>query len=431
MNNEAKEYQLQGASMMGVGDYVKAKEYFLKALEEEKTAELYMDLGNATASLEEYEEAIEAFQKALMLEPDNNEVLFDIGSVYLLQGDIKRTMEYYNKAEEKGFKRVILYTNFAKIYKVLGDMQMVIRNYTKAIEANPLRGDLYVEKIKAFMDMKRYQDALNTLDDLKKVLPEAFEAYDLAAKIYTELGNTKMAETILEEGLARFPEDIPLRLSKVQLYIAIGDAKKAEDTLKEIKANPIATQYKRNIQMQEVAVASMQQKAEETIQLLEGVIEEEPEDKCDVEARYLMMMTAMVKKDYQKALDMAEVLAEQKEQNIFTVGSMYYKGELLQKLEREDEALVQYKKASKQLLEMCLNKRASYECYLFRSLCHKALKEYDKAIELAEFVSHLQPTRADGNMLLAEIYRDMGDEENSKKHFTLAKIVEPQYGKGN
>lgn len=62
-----------------------------------------MDLGNAHASLEEYNEAVQAFSKALVIEPKNGEILFSIGSVYLLQERLTKCIEYYNKAEEAGY----------------------------------------------------------------------------------------------------------------------------------------------------------------------------------------------------------------------------------------------------------------------------------------------------------------------------------------
>lgn len=90
MEEQAKEYKIQGSSMMALQNYEKAKEYFEKAAEIENSAELQIDIGNAAASMELYDDAVNAFSQALLLEPDNGEAMFDIGSVYLLQSKFKR-----------------------------------------------------------------------------------------------------------------------------------------------------------------------------------------------------------------------------------------------------------------------------------------------------------------------------------------------------
>lgn len=105
MEEQAKEYKIQGSSMMALQNYEKAKEYFEKAAEIENSAELQIDIGNAAASMELYDDAVNAFSQALLLEPDNGEAMFDIGSVYLLQSKFKKTLEYYNRAEENGLKK--------------------------------------------------------------------------------------------------------------------------------------------------------------------------------------------------------------------------------------------------------------------------------------------------------------------------------------
>ena len=62
----------QGITLMQVQNYSKAKEMFLKAIELDKNNKVaYMHLGNACANLEEFEEAKSAFEKVLLIDPDD------------------------------------------------------------------------------------------------------------------------------------------------------------------------------------------------------------------------------------------------------------------------------------------------------------------------------------------------------------------------
>lgn len=213
MNDQASDYKLQGTALMGVANFREAQNMFKRALEIEECADLWIDLGNSYASAGEYNDAINAFSKALSYESDNGEILFDIGSVYLLQERLKKCIEYYNRAEEVGFDNVRLYINLATIYNALGDHQMELRNYTKAINKNPLIGDLYVKKAILLIEMERIEAALDVLDDMRRLFPDAFEGYDLTARAYLAQGDVKKALNVLENGIKKFPNDVNLIIS--------------------------------------------------------------------------------------------------------------------------------------------------------------------------------------------------------------------------
>ena len=58
MNEQGRDYKLQGMVLMGTGNYKDAQRMFKKALEIEECADLQIDLGNAYASNAEYNEAM-------------------------------------------------------------------------------------------------------------------------------------------------------------------------------------------------------------------------------------------------------------------------------------------------------------------------------------------------------------------------------------
>lgn len=425
MEEQARDYKLRGSALMGAGKYAEAQKMFQKAIQIDENVDLLIDLGNACASNGDYADAINAFSRALSYEPNNGELLFDIGSVYLLQERLKKCLEYYNKAEAAGFDNVRIYINFAAIYNALGDKQMELRNYTKAIDKNPLIGDLYVKKALLLLEMGKPEVALDVLDDMRKVFPDAFEGYDLAARAYLIMGNVKHAISILDEGIGKYPNDINLKLSKIRI---LTDQNKIEETktiLEEVKSSENASIYKREILMNEVAVASALNDPSTMKQLLLEVISLENGD-CDETARFMLMMTSNLLQEYNVALEQATTLEEEESNSEFYVAGLYYKGEFLQKTGKEKEAEIQFKIASKKLRKLSMSNRTFYEVYIYRALAHKNLKEFEKAIEMGEFITDLQPDRADGYMILADIYKDMGDESTSDKYFRIAQEKNPE-----
>lgn len=428
MNDQARDYKLQGTALMGVANFREAQNMFKRALEIEECADLWIDLGNSYASAGEYNDAINAFSKALSYESDNGEILFDIGSVYLLQERLKKCIEYYNRAEEVGFDNVRLYINLAAIYNALGDQQMELRNYTKAINKNPLIGDLYMKKAMLLIEMERIEAALDVLDDMRRLFPDAFEGYDLTARAYLTQGDVKKALNVLENGIKKFPNDVNLKLSKIGILTQEKQADQAEILLEELKHNSYAEIYYRDILMQEVAIASIRNQPEEMKKLLLSIIEKEQEI-CDEQARFMLMMTCNLLEDYELAYEQASCLDEQESNSAFAVSGVYYKGEFLMKLGKRSDANIQFKKAIKKLRKLSMSNRTFYEVYIYRALAHKQIKEYEKAIELAEFITDLQPERVDGYMILAEIYKDMGEEAKSERVFKIAQEKNPDLKK--
>lgn len=128
-NEKVIELINQGISLMAMGNYSKAKEYFQSAINEDNhNVEAYSHLGSACANLEQYDEALVAFDKVKLLDSDNGENYFSIGNIHILKGNLLKAVENYNKAEEKGFKNVELYANLAGMYRELGEKQQAIRN---------------------------------------------------------------------------------------------------------------------------------------------------------------------------------------------------------------------------------------------------------------------------------------------------------------
>lgn len=420
MNEQALDYKMQGFSMMGIEKFDKAVELFSKSIEIEQNADVYMDLGNAYASMGEYDNAIDAFSKALLLEPDNGEILFDIGCVYLLQERLKKCIEYYNKAEAVGYENARLYMNMAAIYNALGDKQMELRCYTKAINKNPMLGELYVKKVMLFVDMQRYAEALETLDDMQKLFPDAFECYDLAARIYSGQGYKEEAINILQEGLEKFPKDINLRISLITQYLDVNRVEDAEKIIAELKEHEYAETFEKAILMQEVSVAAAKNQPDSMFDLLVKAVQLEQEGECDEQARFMLMMTSILLKKYEVALAMVEVLEQQKSKNSFSISGLYYKAEILENLGRQNEANAQYKKAARELRVISMSNRTFYECYLFRALAHKKLKEYDKALEMGEYIINLREDSPDGYLTMADIYRAMGNIAKSDEYLAIA-----------
>ena len=69
-----------------------------KAASTEATAETWKELGNIYFDTDQPEQAINAYARALELQPDNTDILNDQGAMYRQTGDFKRALSNFEKA---------------------------------------------------------------------------------------------------------------------------------------------------------------------------------------------------------------------------------------------------------------------------------------------------------------------------------------------
>ena len=108
----------QGAMLMSREKYEDAIKYFENAVAESpKFIECYINLGNAYASIEDYDKATDAYKKAMILDSNNVEVLFALGNLTYLTGSLSDAIRFYNKAEETNEMTAEMYDVLADIFQ--------------------------------------------------------------------------------------------------------------------------------------------------------------------------------------------------------------------------------------------------------------------------------------------------------------------------
>lgn len=157
------------------GNFPKALDYATNVLngKEKKSATDYYYYGQALAGAQKYQEAIDAYNKSLELDPKNTEPLSKLAIAYNGLGDQKTALEYSQKYLNEG-KNVTSgdWSNLANIYTKMGDDAKDAAekkaNYEKAM-------DIYEQMTAKFPSMKDWcwaseaSIAMGKLKDMDKV----------------------------------------------------------------------------------------------------------------------------------------------------------------------------------------------------------------------------------------------------------------------
>jgi len=129
---------------------------------------LYLTLGNIYSFKNKKQQALDAYEKASQIAPENPDSYSNIGLIYKQQGDLEKAISYLRKALSFAKERTDIYYNLGNIYK---------------------QSDNVVEAEKLFLE------AL-------KLDPEFVQVHNNLGSLYIEQGKLEQAEDIINRGLS-------------------------------------------------------------------------------------------------------------------------------------------------------------------------------------------------------------------------------------
>lgn len=420
--SEAIELNQQGSMLLAKEKYEEALKYFEKAREiDPMEVETYFNLGNLYANMEQYEKAEEQFKKIILIDKKNGLVYFNLGNISFLRDNIEKGVEYYNKAVANGYEEANLYYNLGMVYEETDNFLFAVRNYSKAIAKEPLNPEYRLKQIALYIRNDKLDEALEALEELNQYCPDIFEGYHFRFEIYCAQGKFEEAEKVINRAIELFPKDVSLFYNKIRLINIQGDYENALTMIEEAEKMEGFEVEARNLDFERAKIYAQKEDVESTINYLEKCINYE-EGEIDYEVRYFIMNAYLAANNYEKVLENAEVLAKEEDgESSYIMSAIYYRALSLKMLGREEEAKKHYKEACKLFRAITISNPNNLDAYMFRILCHKDLKEYDKALELLDYVLLLKEDSGEVYAIKASIYKEMGDEKKAEENMEIAK----------
>jgi tetratricopeptide (TPR) repeat protein len=144
--------------------------------------------GNALMGLKRIDEAKELFDKVLMIEPENEYALAELGIVSYNKQDDKRAEELFKESlrvSKTGY--TCPYEGLGLLYLRSGKTKEAEENFKKAIEVNPnIEYKKYNGLAKIYLKEGRYKEAKELLDKSIKNYPYDNEAKELLKQLETK-----------------------------------------------------------------------------------------------------------------------------------------------------------------------------------------------------------------------------------------------------
>lgn len=241
--------------------------------------------------LEDYEKALERFEKSVEYSPKNSATQYQIAYTYTKIGKFDLALPYAQKALEFENQNEYYYNLLGSIYKYNGDYEKAVGIYKQKLTLlSPTLESYYLDLAAAYLSQGAYKEAIGVYDECETKFGFDEAIVKQKQKIYLRVNDVKNALAEGEKLLNYMPNSSDLILDHVQLLMTTNNIDKAVVLLEGIlKENPEEARAKFLLS----DVYRLQGDTEKSFQMLEDAFESPNLDielKIDVLVGYLQRM---------------------------------------------------------------------------------------------------------------------------------------------
>ncbi|HSW51362.1 MAG TPA: tetratricopeptide repeat protein [Bryobacteraceae bacterium] len=223
----------------------RAIEQYRKIVEiDPKDLDSWLLLGRLFRVSQDSVESEKAFQKALSLEPDNEEALTELALVYSSLGDNRRAIDLLEKVAGRNPNRRTL-TTLAGAYEELRDFAGAAQVLRRALELEPDNLELKRGLAQDLLYAGKLDEALQTYTEVAAGDPKDAQTLLRISQIHRRKRDFARAREALEAARKLQPEDIEIRYSEVTLLDEEGKRSEALAAMKQLLASSEKRSYNR------------------------------------------------------------------------------------------------------------------------------------------------------------------------------------------
>ncbi len=276
--------------------YESALKWFDKALEQAPKDEYALSKAGATCvSLERYQDAFDYFQKAVNINPENGDNVFNLASAYFFAGDISKAVEYYSQAELLECSEDVkarIYYQLAMMCSLKGDYQSALVNFQKYEDADTtgqaaLDTDLISEKLDIYLSLEDIDNAIKCAVKWVNLAPTDLRPYMVYFNVLMAKEDYSRAISVLDDALkyavTNEAEKFAVDVSRANYYIAASGSEidsgdfdeKGYELLNQLIVSPYGDAEQKNELVLALAELCIKMnKVDEAIDLLHVVTDE-------------------------------------------------------------------------------------------------------------------------------------------------------------
>ncbi|TFH48225.1 MAG: tetratricopeptide repeat protein, partial [Methanothrix sp.] len=261
--------RLKGMALYLKGDYENALVELQNSLKDMPDLIGFYFTGLVEYKLEQYELALNQFQKALDVQPSHAQSRLMVAMTLLKQQRLDDCISEVIKSFQYDSNNGLAYNILGSAYLAKGDFDRAMINLDKAIEIDPSLADAHLKKGLFNLSKGAPEQAESELIKALNAAPEVLNTRLLLASMYLRQQNFTVAIQVLTEGLSGDAEDALIYNYLAASYFAQKNPEQAIESLqkaKQAKADYAAPYF--NLASYYVASSSRDKAVEEYRSLL-------------------------------------------------------------------------------------------------------------------------------------------------------------------
>ncbi|MBV9443373.1 MAG: tetratricopeptide repeat protein [Acidobacteriaceae bacterium] len=387
-----------------------------------KDTESLVMIGRLDRVVDNSVDAEAAFKKVLTIEPDNEDAVSGLASIYSDRGDAKTAAQLLEKLTEKS-PSPRAFVNLANNYESMHQYALAVNAYKKAIDLDPTRTELKAALAQDQALAGQYDDALKTYADLAAANPQEAAPYLGMAQIYREQKKFDEARKSLNKAKELEPDNLEVRYNEVGLLDEEGKPAEAIAALKGIldstahkNYNPAEKSYRSKMLEQLGLMYRNNEQYDESIDAFRQIATLDPDLAARAEAQ--IIDTYRVARQFGKAQAEADS-ALKKYPDERTIREV--RAQLLADQGKSEQAIAELKKL--------LDGKNDREVYLSMAEVYQKAKNFDgmnQALDEADKLSKTKEDKASVLFMRGAMYERQKKYDLAEKTFRSVLDMDPQ-----
>jgi len=403
--------------------------------EQQISESLFLD-GVKHFMLEDYDKALQLFQKAYTLTPNNAAINYKLAETYLVLKNPKAATPFAQAAIVKEPKNAYYYLLLAQLHTEQKQFTEAAQAYNDLMRNVPNSDQYLFQLADLYLSQSKYADALKTYDRIEKQFGPMEQLSVNRQQIYLRQKNVTKAIEEGEKLLANSPSDVRYFLAQAELYNANQQTDKAIVTLQKALRmepnNPFAHLMLSDLHRQKgereqsekeikLAFASPELDIDTKVRILVDLIRQLPNREIEDVSLELVDLTIQSHPEEAKAFavagDLQAIVGKKNDaRNNYLKAvklddshfKIWQQIVLLDAELNESAALVKH---SEEALELFPNQAIFW---FYNGTGHLIEKNYDKAVKALEHGKRLSIAEPE---LVAQFNMQLGDGYNSLKDY--------------
>ena len=190
----AKVWYDKGYTLYNMGKYEEAIQAYDKAIEiDPRYADAWNNKGAVLENMGKYDEAIQACDKAIEINPQFADAWNNKGFALENMGRYDEAMQAYDKVIEIDPQFAYAWNNKGTVFYNFGKYDEAVQAYNKAIEINPLSADAWNGKGSVLYELAKYGEAIQYYDKAIEINPQFDIAWDNKGNALDQIGRHEEA----------------------------------------------------------------------------------------------------------------------------------------------------------------------------------------------------------------------------------------------